>query len=172
MNKRTKKLVARAVRYAPGLGATYGPETAQKIGEECEMMMRAGISLTPDTLLERARDPKSIFHSLVTWDDEEAAARWRKHEARQILNHLQIVLIGPQGEETTRKAMFNLAIAEDAEAENVGREYYHLSSVLKDEAKMEQVKQTALREFQSLAVKYIEFGFPELQPIIAAILRK
>ena len=59
----------------------------QRVAEE---IIEIGETATPDQIVERARDEKSELHKLFTWDDTEAAEKWRKQEARQITYHLII----------------------------------------------------------------------------------
>lgn len=41
--------------------------------------------LTPRTVLEDARNPESPLHHRFTWDNDEAAERWRLQEAARLL---------------------------------------------------------------------------------------
>lgn len=59
----------------------------QRVAEE---IMEIGEAATPEQIVERAKDPDSELHKLLTWDDTKAAANWRKYEARQITYHLII----------------------------------------------------------------------------------
>lgn len=42
-------------------------------------------SLTPEIVVEEARDPAHPLHHRFTWDDTEAARKYRLHEAGQLL---------------------------------------------------------------------------------------
>ena len=59
----------------------------QRVAEE---IISIGESATPEQIVERARDESSELHKLFTWDDTEAAEKWRKQEARIITHHLII----------------------------------------------------------------------------------
>ena len=48
--------------------------------------------VSPSDVVAEAESPESPLHSLFTWDDTEAAAKWRNHEARNILNSIRIVI--------------------------------------------------------------------------------
>lgn len=41
--------------------------------------------LTPEVVVAEAADPEHPLHSRFTWDDTEAASKWRLHEAGQLL---------------------------------------------------------------------------------------
>jgi len=47
-------------------------------------------SLTPDIVLQDARDPESPLHSEFTWDSEEAARKWNLEEARRLIRSVKI----------------------------------------------------------------------------------
>ncbi len=53
-------------------------------------IMSIGKSVTPDEIVEKARDESTELHKCFTWDDTRAAVKWRRHEARQIVCHLVI----------------------------------------------------------------------------------
>lgn len=53
--------------------------------------------VSPADVVTEASNKKSPLHSLFTWDDTEAAAKWRNHEARNVLNSIRVVI-----EETPR----------------------------------------------------------------------
>ena len=50
---------------------------------------RAG-KLTPEQVVNAAADEASALHSCFTWDDSEAAAKWRLDEAREIIRSVRI----------------------------------------------------------------------------------
>lgn len=60
---------------------------AQTVAEE---IMEIGESVTPEQIVERAEDESTELHKCFTWDDTEAAGKWRKHEARQIMCSLVV----------------------------------------------------------------------------------
>jgi hypothetical protein len=42
-------------------------------------------TLTPEVVVEEAADPEHPLHHRFTWDDTEAARKWRLHEAGNLL---------------------------------------------------------------------------------------
>lgn len=44
----------------------------------------------PSALVAAARPKRSPLHTLFTWDDGEAAAKWRTHEARNIIRQIRV----------------------------------------------------------------------------------
>lgn len=48
--------------------------------------------ITPDVLLETARSEDSSLHNKFTWDDSEAAEKWRLEEARYLIKSFRLVV--------------------------------------------------------------------------------
>lgn len=53
-------------------------------------VMAIGDNATPDQIVECARDESKELHKCFTWDNDKAADKWRKQEARQIMCTLVI----------------------------------------------------------------------------------
>lgn len=76
------------ITWASGYGeARYKGISAVKVYNE---IVSIGDSATPEQIVERARDESSELHKCFTWDDKEAADKWRKQEARYIRHFLVI----------------------------------------------------------------------------------
>ncbi len=50
-----------------------------------DLRISAGGLLRPDDVVERARSQNSALHKYFEWDDTEAAAAYRMHQARQVI---------------------------------------------------------------------------------------
>lgn len=48
--------------------------------------------LTPDAVVEAARDPDSILHPHFTWSDTEAAHKQRLSEARALIRSVRVIV--------------------------------------------------------------------------------
>ena len=75
--------------------ATWGTITfkadAQKCADEIMEICEELESATPQQILEKARDSNTELHKCFTWDDTEAAEKWRISEARAIVRNLKII---------------------------------------------------------------------------------
>lgn len=60
---------------------------AQKVAEEIESI---GSDVKPAQIVEKARDSSTELHKCFTWDNDEAAEKWRLHQARHITGCLVI----------------------------------------------------------------------------------
>ena len=62
---------------------------AEKLAEIADLN---GGRLTPDLVLDEAKDPNSILHGLFEWDDSLAAHQHRLFQARQIITSVRVVI--------------------------------------------------------------------------------
>ena len=61
------------------------PQTANNLRDVLmEIRAKRGV-LTPEIVVEEAADPLHPLHHRFTWDDSEAARKWRLHEAGNLL---------------------------------------------------------------------------------------
>lgn len=73
-------------------GSRFGVKAAAA-GRALEAIRRgAGGGLTPAAVVEAAAHPDHPLHRAFTWDDTEAAARWREHQARHLLYSLRVTV--------------------------------------------------------------------------------
>jgi hypothetical protein len=98
-------------KFKARVGAPFSVHHAQKIGEELEQI-KAKSTLTPENVVERAKDKKSILHQYFDWDNTEAAEKWRLSQARNITNHIMEIIV-VRGEEIEEKAYFNVTAKND-----------------------------------------------------------
>lgn len=49
-------------------------------------------SITPEQIVDKARDENSVLHSLFEWDDTVAAEKYRKIQAQQMLTKITFVV--------------------------------------------------------------------------------
>lgn len=65
---------------------------------ELEMLRQeAGGTLRPEAIVEFAHSANTALHSAFTWDEGEAAVRWRIHQARQVIRAAVTMLPRPDG---------------------------------------------------------------------------
>src|SRR5210317_675994 len=63
-----------------------------------KMAKRRRGKITPQQVLEAARNESSPLHSFFDWDDDVAAESWRLHQARTLIKSVKVEIIT----ETTR----------------------------------------------------------------------
>ena len=81
---------------------------AQKCADEIMEICEELESATPQQILEKARDSNTELHKCFTWDDTEAAEKWRISEARAVVRNLKIIEQKPdkQTEPTTIRVFY------------------------------------------------------------------
>lgn len=65
---------------------------------ELEMLRKqGGGTLDADAIVEFARSSNTALHAAFTWEDTEAAQRWRRHQAKQVIRAAVTMLPQPDG---------------------------------------------------------------------------
>ena len=129
---------------------------AQKVAEE---IMSIGDSATPQQIVDAARDENSELHRCFTWDDTEAADKWRLQEARQITYHLVIKDDRPEMEDKPATRFFYKTTEDDG--------YKPTSTIFKN---MEEHAALLQRAYAELAAFKRKYGhLQELSEILALI---
>lgn len=143
---RKKKRVYRAAK-----GAQYNDVDAQLIGEH----MATTELTTPDDIVADASKARSPLHSFFDWDDTTAAHKHRLLQARQLINHLHVVIVY-KGEQIESRAFHSVEIEYDDDT--TGREYAGIDVVDATPDYSQQVVRTALRQMQAWAQRYKQYS--------------
>lgn len=139
--------------------------------EKCEVELehiKRDVGLTAESIVERASDPESALHDGFTWDDSEAAIRYRLEEARKLLGAVVYVEVTPNGTEREVRAYVNVRdLAEDDDPKTTKGFYIDTKDALKNRKYREQVLTRALEDAGAFADKYRDLE--ELARIVRAI---
>lgn len=127
---------------------------AQKVYEE---IGDAGI--TPEELLEKARNESSELHKCFTWEDSEAAEKWRIHEARRII---QTLVIEVKETEVQPRKEFRIF-----QPSSTSKEYQPIQFFKRNQDEYEKLLERAKNELQIFKNRYSEIA--ELEEVIKAI---
>jgi len=65
----------------------------QVIGEHLEELATPTGSITPEGVVDDARNPASPLHENFDWDNATAAESWREHTARNLIGSLVVVKV-------------------------------------------------------------------------------
>jgi hypothetical protein len=141
-----------ADKYRAAKGARFSHKDAQVIGTHFGQI---GGMPTPDQILDEAQDNSSPIHKYFEWDDTEAARQHRLFQARNIINHL-LVVITIDGEDRTTKAFHSVDIMMDDET--VGRKYAPIEIILQDTDLKEQVIKRALEEVNAWQARWLDYS--------------
>lgn len=144
-------------RFHASAGAPFSEEEAQPIGEHLDELAAQGIEMTPDGVLPHAAKMSSPLYPYVEWDDSIAAHKWRKHEVRQIFNHLEVQYVDVQTEEERNAPAFvSLHVSktnDDGEIEYT-RCYVQTQEVVEQPDLREQAIEQALRQLRHWQGQY------------------
>lgn len=111
--------------------------------------------ITPQEILEKARDKKSELHKCFEWDDTKAAEKYRLIQARSILLNLVI---------TTKPESEPIRVYQITSEKNV---YQPTKLFLKNPTEYQELLNRALGELHSIQKRYSQLA--ELESVFEAI---
>lgn len=133
------------------------PQTA---GEMCEKLEAEG-NLSARALLDANRSPDAPLHNAFTWDDGEAAEKWRENEAGHIIRCL--VVTREEVKEPIRQ--FVTVCRQGAEPR-----YQSIETVISDSTASNALLELALADLVAYSNKYkVLRHLARLEPVFDAI---
>lgn len=155
MAKKTKKVYSFKV---PGL---YGDLSAEDAAKELEKIRKKHGELQPEYVVEEAKNEKSILHGCFCWDDTVAAARYREHQARCLVNNIRV-------EVKTTKIECNVkAFVNVVQTFGNPRSYVPISVAMANDVAYNDLMQQAKEEMSNFIAKYQQLT--ELEPVRAVM---
>lgn len=117
-----------------------------------EIARRDGGVVTPAAVIEAAKPEGSPLHGAFTWDDSEAAAKYRVIEAQRLIRRCEIVI--ERGDEKVRTFAF-VGISTDREDGAAAHNPYRIASeVSKDPDLLSVAESDALDQLKALKRRY------------------
>lgn len=117
------------------------------IKEELETIRKSNNGfLRPQDVVEYARDPNSALHTRFTWDDSEAAEKYRLAEARALIRVSVVVEAN-----TSEKLRAYVSLTSDR---NELGGYRAIAEVINDEVLIDRLLDDALKELEIFKRKY------------------
>jgi hypothetical protein len=112
--------------------------------------------LTPKTLLDVAKNPNSTLHCYFTWDDSEAARKYREFQAYELIRRVKVTIETPEKKTLTIRAFWPVKqVAADGTIDTASRgSYLPLADAMQNEAALEQIVAAAKSELRAFTVKY------------------
>lgn len=154
--------------YRAAPGASISHKKAQIVGEFLETLGE----FTPIDVVNAARPKNSPIHDEFTWNDAQAAEKYRLVEARHLVNRITVVV--KVGNKETETRAFHSITVQDAD-DKVEQRYNSVRVVVKNEAMRDQVIAHALRELEGWQKRYDQYAEilgPSLFQEIKKSLRK
>lgn len=119
------------------------------VGELKRIAAEHGGILQAETVVDCARDPQSPLHGQFQWDDTEAAASWRLHQARMLISRVVVTYEAPKG--AVDHQVF-VSVTTDRKAEGGG--YRVLADALSDDELRKQLLADARADMSTFRRKY------------------
>lgn len=115
--------------------------------------------LVPDAVVNEAADPASPLHEQFTWDDSEAADKWRLTEARTLIRKAKIKIV--KDPDTIVNVRAYVSVNHDGQ-----RGYMRTEQAL--EVHKDQVFEQAIRDVAALRRRYQ--SLVEFDEVLRAVL--
>jgi hypothetical protein len=119
--------------------------------------------LTAEAVVEAARNVHNPLHSSFTWDNTEAAIKWRLHQARNIILRVKVEVANVKRQTLVIREWASLT----PDREQDGGGYREVVRIMRCEDKRAQLLADALAELERIREKYQVLG--ELADVFAAI---
>jgi hypothetical protein len=143
-----------------------------EIRKELTVIAASNGGLTPKTLLAVAQSPKSQLHQYFTWDDTEAARKFREFQAYELIRRVKVTIETPDAKEITVRAFWPVKQIERDGTINAGRpgSYLPLAEAMQNEGALAQIIAAAKSELRAFSVKYRQLNrVAELSGVFEAI---
>lgn len=115
---------------------------ANEVGKELEKL---GDNLTPDNVLEVAKDESNVMHNMFEWDDTVAGQKYRLWQARNIISNIRVNVISDDSEKRKIRAFVT------TKKETV---FEPIEKVVKDTDRYSILLNNAYRELNYIKYKY------------------
>ena len=115
---------------------------ANDVGKELEKL---GDNLTPDNVVEVAKDENNVMHDMFEWDDMVAGEKYRLWQARNIIANIRVSVISDESNKRPIKAF--VTTKRDTFFEPIEK-------VVKDTDRYSILLNNAYRELTQIKYKY------------------
>ena len=82
--------------YKARMGAPFKPEEAQVIGKILNKIEEENGKIVPKALVDESKDTSSPTHRFFEWNNTKAAEKFRLHQAKNIINHVEIEIVSAE----------------------------------------------------------------------------
>lgn len=159
--RRQQPAVHHTLRALP-LAQKDAPDNPEEVLRELEAiaLARQG-ELQPRDVVERARDPESPLHGHFEWNDGAAAEAFRLSQARSLISSVRVNFDGAPADQRAMRVFISVPAGPDQ-----GRHYELARIAMADGEKRQRILDQALRDIESVRVRYQELQ--ELADVWAA----
>lgn len=132
--------------WKDGLGSLYHGVKAADIVAELNKINSE--TITPEQILDVARDENSLLHGFFEWDDTIAAEKYRKYQAQQML--LKITYVKDDEDKKPKRYYHNISYSTG--------EYHTVDYIFKHEDAYELLKKRAVDYLRGAKNKFSEIS--------------
>ena len=155
---------------------TTGVETRnEELRKELKVIASRKAGLNPATLLSVAKNPRSTLHQYFTWDDTEAARKYREFQAYALIRRVKVTIETHDNKEITIRAFWPVKQVEKDGTIDYGKRgnYHRIDNAYDDKEALKQIMENAKGELESFSKKYSQLenilGFSEVFTAIKKI---
>ena len=157
--------------FKAGEGSGFNDEKAQVYGEFLwQIREENGDTLSPHTVVEKAKPRTSPIHDFFEWNNGVAAEKYRIWQARNLIGRIEIV-VESDGEKDQIRAFHNITVKETEDGRERG--YVTITDIKQNQEYLEIVLENALNEIKSWQKRYSQYKrlrpFKQLSPVFKAI---
>lgn len=134
---------------------------AQQVGEEFERIRtRRNGRLTPDAVLDAAKDKKSPLHRYFDWDDKSAAGKYRINQAGMLIRSITVIVEVKKGPRQKFRAFVSVRRDKD-------RSYTSIGHAMSEAGLRKQVLHDAWAELEGWRKRYANLSeFAKVHTVI------
>jgi hypothetical protein len=148
------------MKFEAATGSRIGKDKIKIYGKIIYALTQKYERVTPELVVETAKNPKSPLHDYFDWNDKTAAEKFRLEQARLLLR--SIIIVDHKNIEGKVRAFYNVS-----EPTEEGRTYVTLDRVLSEPDLREQVIEYAYAELEGWKERYKQYS--EFRTIFKAI---
>jgi hypothetical protein len=153
--------------FKAAAGAGFSDADAERFGKFLEGKLGLGSRpVSPEAIVEAARPTRSPLHRQFTWDDTEAATRYRISEARHLVTHIVVATPLANGGQASVRAFHSVA-TDSVDPDVTARGYVSERVVWTHPEWSAQVVARARAELRGWQRRYATYE--ELQHLMGAI---
>jgi len=140
--------------YKAANGAHLSDAQAARYGSRINYLMEKRGFVTPQIVVEDAEKTTSPLHNYFTWNNDEAAVKWRIEQAKMLIRSIVVTVISDDKPEV--RQFFSVTPSSEMRTE-AKKVYVTLNTVMNDEAKKDEVIAYALRELRGWRERYAQY---------------
>ena len=127
-----------------------------EIRKELTAIFSGPSGLTPKSVIEVAKDPRSILHSYFTWDDSEAGRKYREMEAAFLIRRVKVTIDASDSTPITLRCFSHIKHLSADGTIDTSRPgaYMPITEAMKNPSALEQIMSNARSELRAFSVKY------------------